>query len=57
MATYFVFSDEAGGYQENYKGKGHKYFVRSALLLNSENWITLKNDIDNLKKVRDLAQE
>jgi len=50
MATYFVFSDESGEYQEYYRGKGQKYFVRSALLFNSENWIALKDNIDNLKK-------
>jgi hypothetical protein len=50
MATYFVFSDESGQYQEYYRDKGAKYFVRSALLFNSENWMALKNDIDILKK-------
>jgi len=49
MATYFVFSDESGKYNENYRNRGHKYFVRSALLFDSANWLAVKTRIDALK--------
>lgn len=53
MGTYFVFSDEAGQYTDNPNLRflrGEPYYVRSAVVLNIESWVSLKEKYFELKK-------
>jgi len=57
MATYFVFSDEAGGYKEKRDQrylKGHPYYVRSAVIISDKDWIILKASFLSLKEKHSL---
>lgn len=53
MATFFLFSDEAGQYQRSPTGafcKKYPFYIRSAVLLDVESWITLKDKFFSLKQ-------
>jgi hypothetical protein len=53
MATYFVFSDEAGGYKEERDQRylqGHPYYVRSAVIISDKDWMVLKESFLSLKE-------
>lgn len=53
MATYFLFSDEAGQYRRNPTGtfcNRYPFYVRSAVLIDVDSWITLKDDFFALKQ-------
>jgi hypothetical protein len=52
MATYFGFSDECGDYSASMTSKQlarHPFYVRSTLLINSDEWKTLSKDFKYLK--------
>ncbi len=57
MATYFVFSDESGAYKQN-RGPNYlrkrPYYVRSALMIDVDNWIKLKERFIEVKKSKNL---
>lgn len=57
MTTYFVFSDEAGGYKEQRDKRylqGNPYYVRAAIVIDVEDWIKLKDKFLKLKAEYDL---
>lgn len=50
--TYFCFSDECGDYKPSMTAKQlriHPYFIRTTLLMNSNEWKTLNNNFRQLK--------
>lgn len=53
MGTYFVFSDEYGEYCEEKtpkKLKAHPFYIRSALIISSDEWKKINNKINYLKR-------
>lgn len=52
MTTYFGFSDECGDYRPNMSAKQlgtHPFYIRSTLLINSNEWKTLSQKFRDLK--------
>ena len=53
MSTYFIFSDECGECCGNLRPKSlraHPYYIRSALIVSSEEWKAINNRMRYLKK-------
>jgi hypothetical protein len=53
MGTYFIFSDECGEYCEEKtlkKLKAHPYYIRSALIISSDEWKFINNKMKYLKR-------
>jgi hypothetical protein len=51
-STYFCFSDECGDYKPNMTNKQlriHPYFIRTTLIMNSNEWKLLNNNFKELK--------
>lgn len=60
MATYLVFSDEAGEYRADHSDafcKRRPYYVRSAVILDVESWALLKEKFFELKKKKKLPTD
>jgi hypothetical protein len=56
MATYFVFSDEAGQYGSKRTPGAQSYFVRSATYFNSAYWRDIRTKLDQIKNDTCLRQ-
>lgn len=57
MATYFVFSDEAGGYRSNPDLSfciKQPYYVRSGVIIDVDSWNFLKSKFFELKRVNNI---
>ncbi|QAV33773.1 Protein of unknown function [Fervidobacterium changbaicum] len=53
MATFFVFSDESGSYKEIRGDKFVKktpFYVRASLIMDSNDWLQLKDEFYKLKE-------
>lgn len=60
MATYFVFSDEAGCYRKERNNefvKANPFFIRASLIIDSSDWKTLNLKFHQLKKRYGLPAE
>ena len=60
MATYFIFSDEAGAYQSNPSDsfcRRRPLYIRSAVIMDVESWAILKEEFFELKKKNELPTE
>lgn len=53
MRVFFCFSDETGSYKENRSARfirAHPYFIRSAVLLGADDWVSIHNAYKRLLK-------
>lgn len=60
MATYFVFSDEAGCYKKERNNKflkANPFFIRASLIIDSSDWIKLNRRFNQVKKSYGLPPE
>jgi len=52
MSTFFIFSDDAGGYKQQRDSRylcGHPFYIHSAMIISDKDWLRLKDRFLELK--------